>query len=88
MKIKDYFAKAITWNKSNDAQFPHKAVFEGKHVTIRVNDFPAENLYTLIADGSEISFDEWPPLWAKGREKVMKKTAEFTAVRRERLVKA
>ncbi len=88
MKMKDYFAKAITWNKSNDAEFPFKAVIEGKPVTIRLNDFPAENLYTLIADGSEISFDEWPSHWAKGREKVMKKTAEFTAERRERLIKA
>jgi hypothetical protein len=88
MRVKDYFAKTITWNKSKDAQFPYKAVFEGEPITIRLNDFPAANLYTLIADGSEISFDDWPSLWAKSRAKAAKKAVTFEAVPRERLVKA
>lgn len=88
MRTKDYFAKAITWNKTPDAEFPYEAVLNGKPISIRLNDFPAENLYTLIADGSEISFDDWPSLWVKEREKSPKKPLGFKTASRGRLVKA
>jgi hypothetical protein len=33
---------------------------------IRLGDFPAEPLYTLLVDGAEIeSFDAWPAAWTR-----------------------
>ena len=88
MKIKDYFAKSITWDATNDAEYPYETVFEGEAISIRLNDFPADELYTLIVDGSEISFDDWPKVWAKASQKAPKKTAKFNGTPRGRLVKA
>lgn len=39
---------------------------EGQNWKIRMNDFPAEPLYTLIVDGNEIiHFNDWPENWSK-----------------------
>ncbi len=65
MGIKNYFAKAIEWKSSNDAEHPWCTTLEGKKARIRINDFPAEALYTLIIGGSEADFDEWPSRWTK-----------------------
>ena len=46
MGIKNYFAKAIEWKSSNDAEHPWCTTLEGKKAHIRINDFPAEALYT------------------------------------------
>ncbi|MSV34225.1 MAG: hypothetical protein EXQ47_01320 [Bryobacterales bacterium] len=33
---------------------------------LRLNDFPAEHLYTLLVNGSEIDgFDDWPKSWKR-----------------------
>jgi hypothetical protein len=38
----------------------------GKHWEIRINDFPEEQLFTLLVDGSEkLWFDTWPKVWLK-----------------------
>ncbi len=88
MNIKDYFAKPITWAASNDTEYPYKTVFEGRAISIRLNDFPADELYTLIVDGSEISFDDWPKVWAKALKKTPKRAAKLNGTPRGRLVKA
>ena len=88
MKIKDYLAKSITWNATKKAEFPYKTVFDGKDMTIRINDFPAEELYTLIVGKAEIGFEDWPEAWTKGRATAAKKAKSFSAVSRSRLAKA
>ncbi len=56
----------IAWHKTGDAEFPFRARVAGKSLTIRLNDFPDEPLYTLLADGVELRhFDDWPAKWQK-----------------------
>lgn len=59
-------AAPITWEHTGDGEFPYRATVEGKALQIRVNDFPAEPLYTLIVDGEDIEdLDDWPSAWNK-----------------------
>lgn len=55
---------AITWKHTGDGEFPYTAEVGGQTYTIRINDFPAEPLYTLISNGAELmDLEDWPPTW-------------------------
>jgi hypothetical protein len=44
----------------------YKATVDGARWTIRMNDFPAEPLYTLLINGEPIMhFNNWPVFWKK-----------------------
>lgn len=85
MKINDYLSKAINWNTTSDAEFPYSTVLEGKGAHIRLNDFPADNLYTLIVGDAEFEFEDWSSEWIKTTNK---KAPKSNGVPRDRLVKA
>lgn len=56
----------ITWQATGDAIFPLQATILGKELRLRINDFPAEPLYTLFVDGAELeSLEDWPRLWER-----------------------
>jgi hypothetical protein len=56
----------IVWKRTADAEFPYTADVHGQRLAIRINDFPAEPLYTLIADGTELyDLEDWPTAWVK-----------------------
>lgn len=56
----------VTWTRTGDPEHPYGAEVEGCRWLIRLGDFPAEPLYTLLVDGAEIgSFDTWPETWAR-----------------------
>ncbi|MBI1208121.1 MAG: hypothetical protein GC191_12650 [Azospirillum sp.] len=58
--------QTLAWSRTVEAEFPYAAELAGQQWLIRINDFPAEPLYTLIVDGCEIGdFDDWPPSWQK-----------------------
>jgi len=57
---------AIVWEHSGDGEFPYRATVEGQTLTIRVNDFPDEPLYTLFVGDIEFEdLEDWPPLWVR-----------------------
>ena len=85
MKINDYLSKAIKWNATGDAEFPYSAMVDGKNARIRVNDFPADNLYTLIVGTAECDVDDWPSVWAKTTNK---KATKSNGLPHGRLIKA
>jgi hypothetical protein len=59
-------AAPIQWTHSGDGEFPYQATVENRALQIRVNDFPAEPLYTLIVDGEDIEdLEDWPSAWKK-----------------------
>lgn len=87
MKIRDYFAKPINWNKSADAEHPWCTTLEGKKARVRINDFPAESLYTLIIGRFEADFDDWPSGWKKTSTKAAGKVPQTNGNRRGRTVK-
>ncbi len=85
MKVNDYLYRAIKWNATGDAEFPYEAMLEGENTRIRVNDFPADNLYSMIVGDTEFDFDDWPSAWSKTTNKKVPKSIRLS---RGRLVKA
>ena len=60
----DLVRAAVVWKHTGDAEFPYTANVRSRRFTIRINDFPAEPMYTLIADGVELQdLEDWPPAW-------------------------
>ena len=58
---KDYLDVSVVWEKGDDPEYPYYAVIAGEQCLIRLNDFPAAHLYTLLAGGVAIAdFDDWP----------------------------
>jgi hypothetical protein len=51
----------IQWEETSGPYF--QARFKNKTVTLRLNDFPDEVLWTLIIDGEEVDLEETPTLW-------------------------
>ncbi|MFC1609715.1 hypothetical protein ACFL6C_02040 [Myxococcota bacterium] len=56
----------VTWTESDDPEHPYEAIVSNERWQIRLNDFPAEQMYTLLVDDTErFSFDDWPAVWAR-----------------------
>jgi hypothetical protein len=65
MITKSFLQRKLRWKKTGDVEFIYTTIdpCDGALV-IRLNDFPAEPLYTLLCDAAPIeSFDNWPPSW-------------------------
>ena len=59
-------SSALQWESTGDGEVPYRALVDGRALSIRVNDFPAEPLYTLLVDGHEVEdLDDWPSAWMK-----------------------
>lgn len=55
----------ISWTRTADAEFPFSATgADEATLRIRLNDFPAQPMYTLLVDAVPlVSFDDWPQAW-------------------------
>lgn len=54
----------IKWSHTGDAFVQFTATAGDRTLTVRVNDFPDEPLYTLLSDGRKlVDLEEWPALW-------------------------
>lgn len=61
---RDLTERAVVWTHTGDAEFPFAAEVDGRRFTVRINDFPAEPLYTVISDGVELyDLEDWPTIW-------------------------
>ena len=59
-------ATAVVWDLTGDPERPYAARVAGQEWLIRLGDFPAEPLYTLLIDGAAMeSFDSWPEAWTR-----------------------
>ncbi|MGH9803027.1 MAG: hypothetical protein ACRD82_21895 [Blastocatellia bacterium] len=75
--MKEYLDMNVVWKKSADPEYPYSAMIEGEKCLIRLNDFPDEHLYTLLANGIAVAdFDDWPAAWLKVEAKVLATSAE------------
>ncbi len=62
----EYFAKNIQWEKGKDAVYPFCAKVENQDWQIKVNDYPEQEMFTLIINDKEIiNFNNWPKNWHK-----------------------
>ena len=56
----------LAWVATGDGEFPYRTEHNARTFTIRINDFPAEPLYTLMVDGIAVEdFEDWPKAWQK-----------------------
>lgn len=61
-----YLSSKIIWTKTSDAEYPYSAHREGEKLVVRLNDFPAEAMYTLlVSDSALCDFDDWPKSWSR-----------------------
>jgi hypothetical protein len=70
MKLKKifnyYIERQILFKPNNNPLFPYTTSFEGKELSLRINDFPKEPLYTLFVDGQLVGdLDDFPESWCK-----------------------
>lgn len=65
-EINDYLSAAIRWKQTENPRFPYTSDFNGERLTIRVNNFPDEPLYTLIVNETrELDFEDWSVNWKR-----------------------
>jgi hypothetical protein len=63
-----WLERAIHWRATGDAYVPLAATYDDQALELRLGDFPAEDLYTLLVDGFEVlSFSDWPRQWVRPR---------------------
>ncbi len=56
----------VEWRAALSVFVPYQATVEGATWVLRLNDFPAEPMYTLFVEGREIgSLDDWPRAWSR-----------------------
>ncbi|MGB1251884.1 MAG: hypothetical protein ACPG8W_14790 [Candidatus Promineifilaceae bacterium] len=61
-----YQQSGVVWHKTTSAEFPYMACVGDAAWKIRLNDFPEEDLYTLMIDGQSIAdFNDWPEAWKR-----------------------
>ncbi|GAB2660944.1 hypothetical protein GCM10027068_46260 [Prescottella soli] len=62
----ELLARILSWQDTGDAVVPYRRSIRGRDLRIRLGDFPAEALYTLL-DGDEPieEFDDWPECWQR-----------------------
>jgi hypothetical protein len=62
----NWLDQSIYWHKSGDVYAPWAASHDGHALKLRLGDFPAEPLYTLLVDEVEVlSLDGWPDGWKR-----------------------
>ena len=59
----------IGWQKTNESAYLFKALFNGKEVRLRLNDFPDEPLGTLFVDAHEVQIEDFPRCWTLPRHR-------------------
>jgi hypothetical protein len=58
--------RKISWRRTGSGEHPYEAEIDGQRWTVRVNDFPARALYTLLIDGEPAEdLEGWPEAWKR-----------------------
>jgi len=56
----------VRWQRTTDGEWPYRASADGHELRIRVNDFPAEPLYSVLCEGQSLGdLEDWPPAWRR-----------------------
>lgn len=59
-------AAPIAWSRTGDGEFPCRTEFRGRELTLRMNDFPAEPLYSVMCGGQNLGdLEDWPSSWIR-----------------------
>ena len=60
-------ARKVSWRRTGSGEHPYEAEVDGERWVLRVNDFPAEPMYTVLVDG-ERPWRIWRRGWPEGWE--------------------
>ncbi|MGB1014168.1 MAG: hypothetical protein ACPG4T_08555 [Nannocystaceae bacterium] len=64
--MRDPLKCVVRWSKTSDPDHPLEAWVEGVHWQLRLGDFPAEPLWTLMINGSRhVELSDWPSAWTQ-----------------------
>jgi len=59
-------AAPLVWHATGDGEYPLRAHHAGHEAVIRVNDCPAEPLYSVIVAAQSVGeLEDWPAAWTK-----------------------
>jgi hypothetical protein len=66
LDLASYLQKSLVWTATGDLEYPWKTELAGEALSIRLNDFPEQQMYTLWLGNHEVaSFDDWPSNWRR-----------------------
>ncbi len=68
------FNEPIEWKRSGDPGFPYYADVNGQQWKIKVNDFPEDDLYTLMIGQKSVNFNDWPVAWERASRPLLHTT--------------
>lgn len=58
--------RTVVFARTGDVTHPYEAMVDGAKWQLRLGDFPAEPLYTLVIDGVvHTTLEQWPARWSK-----------------------
>lgn len=64
--MREHCAQARAWVPTGHGEFPLRGEIGGQPARIRINDFPAEPMYSVIVAGQNIgNLDDWPAAWTE-----------------------
>jgi hypothetical protein len=62
--LRRYLRRSLRWSRTADATAPWQAAAGKATCRLRLNDFPAEPMYTLLVDGQPVGdLEDWPACW-------------------------
>ena len=66
MSVESLMKLELIWEKTTDSEFPYRVLIGTNIYCVRINNFPEEEMFTLLENGLEaFSFDNWPKLWTR-----------------------
>jgi hypothetical protein len=69
MSDRTWLERSIHWRETGDPIVPYAAKDGDRVLALRLGDFPADELYTLLVDGVDVlSFSAWPDRWVRTRD--------------------
>jgi len=82
-----YAGLPVAWEHTGDGEFPYRATVDGAELVVRVNDFPAESLYSLLVNGrAAADLEDWPERWRRpGMPAALLRQAAGVQARRGRI---
>ena len=59
----------VDWQKTPESPYLFEAVWNGREIRLRLNDFPDEPICTLLVGAQETQLDEFPKGWTLPRHR-------------------